>query len=116
MLQSIKDELKEYIIQSIDDGVLTDENIDDWHHEAFNTNYYIIGYYKAEQWLQKHGLSAFKAIDICMTYEKDNFGECHKNYDNAESVVNMLTYIYGEELIYGANADNVEELRESMES
>lgn len=114
MTQSVKTELKSYLLDLINDGVLTDENTEDWHFHAFNEDYYIIGYYNSSQWLKKHNIDAFEAIGICQQYEIDNFGECHKVYDNSESTVNMLVYIYGEELFNSIDAESVEELKEAL--
>ena len=99
MKKSIKKELKNYINDLKKDKVLTSSNRDDWHYLAFNQDYYIIGYYNASQWLKRHDLEIEEAISICQEYEIDNFGEC-LIYNNSENVVNMLVYIYGEELIY----------------
>lgn len=98
MKTSIKQELTAHLEDLLNDGVLDQSNYEEWHFHAFNEDYYIIGYYEAEEWLKRHGISAFEAIQICQQYEKDNFGEC-RIYDNAESTVNMLAYIYGEELL-----------------
>jgi hypothetical protein len=102
MRQSIKAELQQHVQDGIDLGSLTPENVDDWHHIAFNQDYYIIGYYNAEQWLKEHDVSAFEAIADIVQYEQDNFGEVNTKLDNAESVVNMYTYILGEEIIQDA--------------
>jgi len=99
MRTTIKNELTDYINDLINDGVLNEENKDDWHFHAFNEDYYIIGYYNASEWLKRHNIDSFEAIQICNQYEIDNFGETSNKYDNSESVVNMLAYIYGEELI-----------------
>jgi len=116
MKDSIKQELVYHIIDLIYDGVLTDENRDDWHYHAFNEDYYIIGYWEASQWLERHGLNAFEAIGECIQYEKDNFGEVYKEYDNAEETVNMLVYIYGEEIFAEVSeAENVDALKEALE-
>jgi len=96
---SILKELNQYVNDLIQDKVLTKENFDDWHYIAFNQDYYIIGYYQASQWLKVHNLDPFEAVQICNEYEIDNFGECSNKYDNSESTVNMLVYIYGEEVI-----------------
>lgn len=114
MNHSIETELKAHIIDRINDGVITDDNHDDWHFHLFNEDYYIIGYYQASQWLKRHDLGEFEAAGICQQYEKDNFGES-KVYDNAEMTVNMLAYIYGEELLSEIDADDIEELREACE-
>jgi len=99
MRTTIKNELTDYINDLINDGVLNEENKEDWHFHAFNEDYYIIGYYNASEWLKRHNIDSFEAIQICNQYEIDNFGETSNKYDNSESVVNMLVYIYGEELI-----------------
>ena len=99
MRTTIKNELTDYINDLVNDGVLTNENKDDWHFYAFNQDYYIIGYYNASEWLKRHNIDSFEAIQICNQYEIDNFGKTSNKYDNSESVVNMLVYIYGEELI-----------------
>lgn len=48
-----KDEIKQRFDDFLEDRDedWIEENIDDIHHYAFNEDYYIIGYYKAEQWL-----------------------------------------------------------------
>ena len=104
-LDTIKAELQEHL-----NDFITENNdrkwardIQDLHHEAFNQDYYIIGYYQAEQWLKKHNISVFEAIQFCQDYEIEQFGEYYKRYDNAESLVNMMTYIIGEELVYKLN-------------
>tara|TARA_R100000655_G_scaffold48043_1_gene85423 strand:+ start:314 stop:616 length:303 start_codon:yes stop_codon:yes gene_type:complete len=94
MKNSIKTELTEYI-----NDTMPDINCeDDLHFHLFNEDYYIIGYYQAQQWLDKHGISVFEALETIREYEDLHFGEC-KHYTNAEETVNMLVYIYGEELL-----------------
>jgi hypothetical protein len=102
MKASIKTELQQHVQDLIENGALTPENVDDWHHIAFNEDYYIIGYYNAEEWLKKHDVGSFEAIAHIIEYEKDNFGEVISTVDNAESVVNMYVYILGEEIIQDA--------------
>ena len=114
MKTSIKQELAQHIIDKINDGVIDNTNKDDWHFYCFNEDYYIIGYYEAGQWLRNHQIDAFEAIGICQQYEKDIFGEQYKVYDNAETTVNMLAYVYGEELLSEIDAENIEELTESL--
>ena len=97
-IQTIKNELREHLIERINDGVINEDNFDDAHHHAFNEDYYIIGYHRAEQWLKRHDVSAFEAIQICIEYERDNFGEVSKDYDNAETTVNMLAYVMGHDV------------------
>ena len=115
MKNSIKVELAAHVLDLINDGVLTNQNKEDWHFHAFNEDYYLIGYYNCSEWLKNHGLGEFEAAGICQQYEIDNFGECHKVYDNSENVVNMLVYIYGEELLWDIDAYDIDELKEELE-
>jgi len=102
MRNSIKEELKNYLDNFIKDLRSDIDEIYDGqelHHKAFNEDYYIIGYYQAEQWLKKHDVSVFEAINFVQDYEREMFGaDAVRSYDNAESLVNMLVYIVGEEI------------------
>ena len=115
MKNQIKEELAEHVLTMISDGIIDDNNKDDWHFHLFNENYYLIGYHECEKWLERHGISPFEAIGICQEYEKENFGEITKVYDNSEKVVNMLVYIYGEILLSEFEGESIEELKEFME-
>ena len=101
-LNTIKTELKSYIIDRLDDYDNIKEliNNNELHHELFNTDYYIIGTHKAKEWLEEHKICVFDVCEFIKGYEVDNFGECYTDLSSAEKVVNMLTYIVGEELIY----------------
>lgn len=94
MKQSIKTELTEHLNETIEHLGSSKEI----HFHAFNEDYYITGYYQAEQWLKQHDLSIFEAILICNEFEEDNFGEIQSTYDNAEKLVNNLVYWYGYEI------------------
>ncbi len=110
MNTTIKTELRNYILDCINDGILTNDNRDDWHLVAFNEDYYITYHSKAIEWLKKHDLDTFDAIDIVKEYEIDHFGE-FTTYINPESIVNMLVYIYGEDVLYSYDVETVEELK-----
>ena len=72
------------------------ENQCELHNDAFNTDYYIIGTWKATQWL---GESAFEVINHIKEYEQDNFGEVNTDLSSPESIVNMFAYIAGESVV-----------------
>ena len=114
MNNSIKAELKAHILSYINDGVLTDDNVEDWHHHAFNESHYIIGYYQCSEWLKLHDVDVFDAVDTVREYEMDNFGEMNTKV-NSEAIVNIYVYILGEELLSDINAEDIEELREGVE-
>lgn len=92
------DEIKAHFDDYIND--LTDkeirENIDDLHHDIFNTDYYIIGRYEAKQWL---GDQVFNIIEIIREYEQFNFGSVNTDFSDPEKIVNMYVYIIGEEIV-----------------
>ena len=92
MKNTIKTELLQYIEDCKQDFDIIN------HFNMFNEDYYIIGYYNAEQWLKKHDLNTFEAIGICNEYEQQNFGEIQTTFDNAEKLVNHLVYWYGQDL------------------
>ena len=77
-LETIKTELKEhlndYILNSFEWSDIV-EDAHELHFQAFNQDYYIIGYYQAEQWLKKHDISVFEGIEFVQNYERDNFGD-----------------------------------------
>ncbi len=100
-----KTEIQEYFNDWIKDQDLDwiVENVDDLHHHAFNNDYYIIGRYKATQWL---GDQVFNVINHIKNYENDNFGSVNTDFSESEKVVNMYTYIIGEEIV----ADYVESI------
>ena len=97
-MYELKQDVKEYIIQQLNDDVGLDQHICDLHHYLLNEDYFIIGYYKAEQWLKKD--SIFNAIETIKDYEQSNFGQVSTDLSSSESVANMLAYILGEQILY----------------
>lgn len=110
MNTSIKKELLAHVLDLAKDGTLNRENIEDWQHLAFNQDYYIIGYYQAEQWLVKHGVSPFDAIKYVVDQEMYHVGECHLTAAecNAEKIVNLLVYSLGSELVLDHEQEIIE--------
>ena len=93
------EEIKEYFDDFINDqdAEWIEENRDDLHYHAFNTDYYIIGTYQAKQWL---GDMAFNVINHIKEYEQENFGEVSTDLSDPERVVNMYVYIIGEQIVW----------------
>ena len=84
----------DYFLQECDADFIK-ENMDDLHNHAFNNDYYIIGRYKATQWLEDQ---VFNIINIIKEYEQDTFGEVTTDFSEPEKVVNMYTYIVGKDV------------------
>ena len=95
------EEIKEYFkdfIKENEKQIKEDNNFyEELHHECFNTDYYIIGTYKATQWL---GEEVFNVIEYIKEYENNNFGEVTTDFSDPEKIVNMYVYIIGEEIVY----------------
>jgi hypothetical protein len=100
MNKSIRDELKEHVMELIADGVINEDNAEDAHYYAFNNDYYIIGHCNAEKWLEKHGVNVWHAIEYVVEQDELEFGETTLTAAdfNPERIVNLLAYYVGMEL------------------
>ena len=102
-----KQDVKEYIIDQLESDVGLDQHICDLHHYLLNEDYFIIGTWKAEQWLKKDNGSVFEAIETIKDYEQSNFGQVSTDLSSSENVANMLAYILGEEILYNNDTFNL---------
>lgn len=104
LYQKLLHEAQEHICECIYD--IVGEYVDDLHHELFNMEYYDnidpstdCGKEKAKALLEDMD-SVFDAIGRVYTYEMEHFGEIYTDLSNPASIINMLWYIAGYELIY----------------
>lgn len=97
-------EAKWAIIDALKNGDIHD--IDNMHNDIFNMDYYdnINPDNDADRAiaLERFGSreEVFEGVGRVYTYEMDNFGEVYTKMDNPASVLNMLYYIAGEEVLY----------------
>ena len=111
-IESVKNELLEYGKENYKDHNFEDEH--ELHYSLFNEDYYLIGYYNTAQWLKKHNIEQLDAVSFVQDYERDNFGDDSvRIYDNTETLVNMLVYIIGEEIVNELFSD-ITELNEKL--
>ena len=106
------EEIKQYAEETIKERLAYDkeylkQDLSEIHYDLFNTDYYIIGYYKAEKWLSNN---VFNVIEEIKEYEQNNFGEIATDFSSSEQVVNMYVYILGEHIIY--NTELIKELKQ----
>ena len=108
---STKELFTSIIIEELEHNCLEDETIIDrysdlteLHQKLFNEDYFIIGYYQANKFIEGNFSDTFEAIDIVKEYEESNFGEFNTAL-NSESICNMIAYIIGEEIIYSIDED-----------
>jgi hypothetical protein len=88
--------VKDYILDRLGDGIGETQDAGDLHHHLLNEDYFMIGTYKAKQFL---GGETFNAIEKVKTYEQDNFGEVTTDFSDPEKVANMFAYVTGEEIL-----------------
>ena len=105
----LKQDVKDYLIQQLQDDVGLDNDINDLHHYLINEDYFIIGYYQARKWLEKE--SVFESIEKIKDYEKSNFGEVTTDFSDEEKTANMLAYVLADEIL---NENNTYQLFSRM--
>ena len=93
--QEMREEARDAIVEALENGY--SGYYCDLHNEVFNTDYYIIGTYRAKEALNEYDV--FEALEKVQTYEKDNFGEVYTDLSDPEKLINMLYYIIGEEVL-----------------
>ena len=96
-MEILKRDVKDYLIQQLNDDVGLDNDANDLHHYLINQDYFLIGYYNCRKWLQKE--SVFEAIEKIKEYEELNFGEVSTDFSNEEKVANMLAYVLADEIL-----------------
>jgi len=102
-----KQDVKDYIIDQLKSDVGLDQHISDLHHYLLNEDYFIIGSWRAEEWLKKDSGSIFEAIETIKEYEQSNFGQVSTDLSCSENVANMLAYILGEEILFNNDTYNL---------
>ena len=95
-MNQLKQDVASYMISQLEDQVGLDNDVSDLHHYLLNEDYFIIGTYKAEQWL---GSEVFDVIETIREYEQSNFGQVSTDFSDPEKVANMIAYILGEEIL-----------------
>ena len=96
-MKTLKQDVLSYMISQLEDQVGLDNDVSDLHHYLLNEDYFIIGTYKAKQWL---GSEVFDVIETIKEYEQSNFGQVSTDFSDPEKVANMIAYILGEEILY----------------
>ena len=89
-------DIKDYILDQLDDNIGLDNKASDLHHYLLNENYFIIGNAQAKEWL---GNDWDEAISLIEGYDKFHFGSVYADLNDAEKVANYLAYIIGETMI-----------------
>ena len=95
-MNQLKQDVASYMISQLEDQVGLDDDVSDLHHYLLNEDYFIIGTYKAKQWL---GSEVFDVIETIREYEQSNFGQVTTDFSDPEKVANMIAYILGEEIL-----------------
>ena len=99
-MNQLKQDVASYMISQLEDQVGLDDDVSDLHHYLLNEDYFIIGTYKAKQWL---GSEVFDVIETIREYEQSNFGQVSTDFSDPEKVANMIAYILGEEILFDSD-------------
>ena len=85
----IKDEIKDMIMDY--------ENVYgcDLAYEMYNNDYYIIGTYKAKQFLKEY----FDDMTECLEQYQEEFGETYPDITNPEKVATLLTLFVAQDVL-----------------
>lgn len=97
MYNGIKLDALEAIKEALEDGYT--ESWDDFHNEVFNMSYYVSSDREAMTHF-RNANDVFWAIDKVRQYENDMYGEYYTDYTSPMKIVNMLSYIAGDEIFY----------------
>lgn len=93
-----KDAILEYGINKLDSYLVGTYGCD-LHNKLYNEDYFIIGYYDAEEFLKQTEEGVFGVMNLIKDYEESNFGKVNTDFSSSERVVNMYAYIKGEEIL-----------------
>lgn len=90
----------DYIKELKETGTNHIECVNDLFDDIFNSDYYVVGTYKAEKLLNNYADGAFDAINTVKEYEENMLGEVNTDLSDPEKVANMLYYILGEQVFF----------------
>ncbi len=121
--QKTQNLFKSIIIDELKHNCLLDETIADryidlteLHFKLFNEDYFIIGYYKANKFIEANFYNTFEAIEIVRDWEVEHLGEFTTEI-NSEAICNMLAYIIGQEIIYSLDEnDKIKNIIEQLKN
>ena len=115
-MNTLEKELLEHAIETLE---CRDGDAEDLHHYAFNESHYVVGYYNAEQWLEKHGVSPWEAISGVIEWENEVLGEVNLKADDIgpERIVNLYVYEMCEQFLADfvlESEDLIAEMKEAL--
>ncbi len=106
------DEIKNELLDYVENNNLTLSKAlqdDDLHFKVYNSDYFIVGYYNAEQWLIDNERNyTFDVLEYVQEQEEIALGIIEK-ITNAERLVNLYAYWLGYEVIAELQAEQEEE-------
>lgn len=90
-------EIRELIKGEIKDNIMDYEGVYacDLAYEMYNTDYYIIGTYKAKQFLKEY----FYDMCECLEQYQEEFDEVYKDITNPEKVASLLALFVAQDVL-----------------
>ena len=96
-MKTLHETTKNLLIDYLNENY-TSLELDDLHHNIYNTSDFFIYYSEAKEALENYDV--FDAIEFVKEYETENFGVVNTDLSNPCKIANMLLYILGETLIW----------------
>ena len=90
-------EIRNLIKDEIKDMIMDYENVYgcDLAYEMYNNDYYIIGTYKAKQFLKEY----FDDMSECLEQYQEEFGEVYKDITDPEKVASLLALFVAQDVL-----------------
>ena len=90
-------EIRNLIKDEIKDMIMDYEDVygADLAYEMYNNDYYIIGTYKAKQFLKEY----FDDMTECLEQYEEEFGETYPDITNAEKVATLLALFVAQDIL-----------------
>ena len=90
-------EIRNLIKDEIKDMIMDYEDVygADLAYEMYNNDYYIIGTYKAKQFLKEY----FDDMTECLEQYEEEFGETYPDITNAEKVATLLALFVAQDVL-----------------
>ncbi len=92
ILYHVAKEVKQRILDDLDDNVGLDEYVSDLHNELCNTNVFRTD-------IKLDGPALLQLVGLVATYELDNCEEMYTDLTSRSALLNMFAYIVGEKIL-----------------
>ena len=90
------EDVKQYILDQLEDNIGLDQEGSELPHETLNTNYFMVYTNEAKQWLND---AYSEAVEVVQEWETSNLGQVSTDFSDPAAVANMFAYVIGEDIL-----------------